>query len=114
MIEGIFAKVFKLRNTHANDRLDAGGRAMPKAVAGNIKSKEGQHPGAWNKLEAQIKCRQKDPEGRWTKKNDKNHCGYKNHIKTDAGNKLIQNYAKTHAAVQDCQVFICCSGIGLK
>jgi IS5 family transposase len=104
-IDATFVKVHKLPNTHAGDCLDARGRAMPKAVAENVKIKESQIPEAWDKPEAQA-C--------WTKKNDKNHYGYKNHIKTDTVNKLIQRYAVTRAAVHGSQVFIYCSRIRLK
>jgi transposase, IS5 family len=33
------------------------------------------------------------------------HYGYKNHINADEGNKLIQSYSVTHAAVHESQVF---------
>lgn len=49
--------------------------------------------------------RQKDVEARWTKKNAENHYGYKNHINADHGNKFIQSYRITGAAVHDSQVF---------
>jgi transposase, IS5 family len=113
-IDATFVKILKLPNTHADDCLDAGGRAMTKAVAENVKIKEGQISGAWDKPEAQAKRRQKDPEARWTEKNDKNYYCDKNHIKTDAVKKLIQSYAVNHASVHDSQVFNCCSRLGLK
>ena len=115
-IDATFVRVLKLPNNDADDCLDARGRAMPKAVAQNVKIKESQIPEAWDKPEAQAKRRKKDPEAQacWTKKNDKNHYGYKNHIKTDTVNKLIQSYAGTRAAVHGSQVFIYCSRIRLK
>ena len=35
---------------------------------------------------------QKDIDARWTKKNEQNYYGYKNHINADQKHKLIQNY----------------------
>lgn len=52
-----------------------------------------------------VKERQKDVDARWTKKNQENHFGYKNHINADEDSKLVQCYAVTHAAVHDSQVF---------
>ncbi len=89
MIDATFVEVPKQRNTREE----------------NAQIKEGQIPEAWDKPEAQAKRRQKDTDARWTKKNDEKHYGYKNHINADAGNKLIQNYSVTHAAVHDSQVF---------
>ena len=33
--------------------------------------------------------RQKDVDARWTKKNEENHYGYKNHINADGAHKLV-------------------------
>ena len=89
LIDATFVEVPKQRNSREE----------------NARIKEGQVPEAWDKPETQAKRRQKDTEARWTKKNDENHYGYKNHINADAGNKLIQSYSVTHAAVHDSQVF---------
>jgi IS5 family transposase len=89
MIDATFVEVPKQRNSREE----------------NAQIKEGQVPEAWDKPEAQAKRRQKDTEARWTKKNDEKHYGYKNHVNADEGNKLIQSYAVTHAAVHDSQVF---------
>lgn len=88
MIDATFIEVPKQRNTREENAL----------------IKEGQVPEAWDKPEAQAKRRQKDTQARWTKKNDEKHYGYKNHINADEGNKLIQSYSVTHAAVHDSQV----------
>ena len=40
---------------------------------------------------------------RWTKKNEQNHYGYKNHISVDRKHKLIRRYAETDASVHDSQ-----------
>ncbi len=95
MVDATFVEVPRQRNTREENAL----------------IKEGQVPEAWDKPEAQAKRRQKDTQARWTKKNDEKHygylcpLGYKNHINADEGNKLIQNYSVTHAAVHDSQVF---------
>lgn len=47
--------------------------------------------------------RQKDVDARWTKKNEENIYGYKNHVKTDRKSKLIEKYAVTDASVHDSQ-----------
>jgi IS5 family transposase len=51
------------------------------------------------------KVRQKDMDARWTKKNNQNFYGYKNHAKVDADSKLIVDYDVTPANVHDSQVF---------
>jgi IS5 family transposase len=89
MVDATFVEVPRQRNSREENAL----------------IKEGQVPEAWDKPEAQAKRRQKDTEARWTKKNDEKHYGYKNHINADEGNKLIQSYAVTHAAIHDSQVF---------
>ena len=53
----------------------------------------------------QNKRRQKDVDARWTKKNEEQHYGYKNHINADQANKLVQDYVVTDAAVHDSQIF---------
>jgi IS5 family transposase len=46
---------------------------------------------------------QKDTDARWTKKNNVNFFGYKNHAKQDAGSKIIVGYKVTDASVHDSQ-----------
>ena len=65
--------------------------------------KEGEIPTEWKKPENVHKLEQKDTDARWTKKGNKVHFGYKNHVKCDADSKLITNYAVTDAAVHDSQ-----------
>ena len=67
----------------------------------NAEIKAGTPPQDWLK----NKARQKDVDARWTKKNNENHYGYKNHVNADEKNKLIQDYAVTDAAVHDSQIF---------
>ena len=38
---------------------------------------------------------------RWTKKNNEDYFGYKNHIKVDSKNKFIDNYYVTEASTHD-------------
>lgn len=62
----------------------------------------GTAPKEWdNKLN---KKRQKDVDARWTKKNNTNYYGYKNHIKSDVKTKLIEEFEVTAASVHDSQV----------
>ncbi|MDR1338605.1 MAG: IS5 family transposase, partial [Prevotellaceae bacterium] len=46
---------------------------------------------------------QKDTDARWTKKHSQSFFGYKNHVKEDAGSKLITKYTVTDASVHDSQ-----------
>lgn len=89
MVDATFVEVPKQRNTREE----------------NAKIKACLVPEAWEEPKARAKRRQKDTDARWTKKNEERHYGYKNHINADQGNKLIQSYAVTHAAVHDSQVF---------
>lgn len=49
--------------------------------------------------------RQKDTDGRWTKKNGQSYYGYKNHVSVDNEHKLIRGYEVTSAEVHDSQIF---------
>jgi IS5 family transposase len=68
----------------------------------NAQIKAGEVPAAWE--EEPAKLRQKDTEGRWTKKHGHNFYGYKNHLNVDTRSKLITRYAVTPASVHDSQV----------
>jgi transposase, IS5 family len=63
--------------------------------------KAGKTPEGWEAKP--TKNAQKDKEARWTKKNDQNFYGYKNHISVDRKHKLIRGYAETDASVHDSQ-----------
>ncbi|QCS47990.1 IS5 family transposase [Picosynechococcus sp. PCC 11901] len=65
--------------------------------------KSGKIPEDWK--DKPRKKRQKDCDARWTKKNQENHFGYKNHINVDVKYKLIRKYAVTAASVHDSQMF---------
>ena len=67
----------------------------------NQQIKEGKGESLWT--DEPNKKRQKDIDARWTKKNNQNYYGYKNHAKVDAGSKLIERYEITDAAVHDSQ-----------
>ena len=44
---------------------------------------------------------QKDKDARWTKKNEQNFYGYKNHVGIDRKHKIIRRYTETDASVHD-------------
>lgn len=67
----------------------------------NLQIKAGKGDELWNDTPA--KKAQKDIDARWTKKNNQNYYGYKNHTKVDAKSKLIDSYAVTDASVHDSQ-----------
>lgn len=54
---------------------------------------------------SEPKKRQKDTDGRWTKKNGRTFYGYKNHVQTDVKDKFIRDYDVTDASVHDSNVF---------
>lgn len=89
MIDATFVEAPKQRNTREENTL----------------IKAGAIPLAWGKDDTshQHKLAQKDTDARWTKKNNENHYGYKNHINADQTHKLIQTYTVTDAAVHDSQ-----------
>lgn len=68
----------------------------------NEEIKNGDTPASFE--ENPRKKAQKDVDARWTKKNNVVHFGYKNHIKIDAGSKLITGYLITNASKHDSQV----------
>jgi len=67
----------------------------------NKQIKDGETPEQWQDF--QSKLSQKDLDARWTKKNNVNFYGYKNHIKVDEKSKLIDRYTVTSASVHDSQ-----------
>jgi len=69
----------------------------------NEEVKSGKTPEDWEKKP--NKKRQKDRDARWTKKNQENHFGYKNHINVDVKYKFIRKQAVTSASVHDSQMF---------
>lgn len=69
----------------------------------NKQVKEGEIPERFKKNE-NIGA-QKDTDGRWTKKNNETHFGYKDHATVDNAHKLIREYEVTSAEVHDSNVF---------
>lgn len=63
----------------------------------NKKIKAGQPIEDW----PESKRRQKDVDARWTRKNNQNFFGYKNHVNVDVKHKLIRDYAVTDASVHE-------------
>jgi IS5 family transposase len=70
----------------------------------NAKVKAGELPDGWDDPEQAAQRRQKDPDARWTQKNDETHYGYQNPINADAATQLLQGHAVTLAPVHDRQV----------
>lgn len=62
--------------------------------------KSGNIPEHWS----DKKRSHKDVDADWTKKNNTNHFGYKNHVKIDSGSKLITDFQTTAASTHDSQV----------
>jgi transposase, IS5 family len=63
--------------------------------------KAGKTPECWEEKPAMNA--QKDKDARWTKKNEQNFYGYKNHVGIDRKHKIIRRYAETDASVHDSQ-----------
>jgi len=68
----------------------------------NKQIKEGKIPESFK--ENPNKKAQKDCDARWTKKNNENHYGYKDHISADQKTKIITKYEVTPASTHDSQV----------
>ena len=67
----------------------------------NAEIKKGNGKNLWN---GENKKKHKDVDARWTKKNNENFFGYKNHVKVDKKTKLVEKYDITSANVHDSQV----------
>jgi IS5 family transposase len=111
LVEVLFAKFHEQLNRQGytarkGQMIDASFVEVPRqrnSREENTQIKAGETPESWDKTP--HKKRQKDVDARWTKKNNQNYYGYKNHINADQENKLIQCYAVTDASVHDSQVF---------
>ncbi|MDR2614307.1 MAG: IS5 family transposase, partial [Candidatus Accumulibacter sp.] len=88
IVDGSFVEVPRQRNTREENR----------------QIKEGEIPASFE-AKPHVKA-QKDCDARWTKKNGMSYYGYKNHVKTDAGHKIVRDYEVTPASVHDSQVFM--------
>ena len=67
----------------------------------NEQIKKGETPSSFQ--DNPHKSSQKDVDARWTKKNNVNFYGFKDHVKQDAKSKLITKYVITDASVHDSQ-----------
>ena len=65
----------------------------------NKEIKEDKVPEEWNKHPNQL--RQKDVDARWTRKNNQNYYGYKNHVNVDVKHKLVRKFEVTKASQGD-------------
>lgn len=63
----------------------------------NKEIKQGGIPEDWS----EKKQSHKDTDARWTKKNNDDYFGYKNHVKVDGKSKFIDDYCVTTASVHD-------------
>lgn len=103
----LFLKGLKKLNLVVNEGkiIDASFVEVPKqrnSRADNATIKEGKMPESFENKP--FKKSQKDIDANWTKKNNVNYYGYKNHIKIDSKSKLITKYEVTSASVHDSQV----------
>ena len=82
--------------------LDASIVAVPKnrnTREENKVIKSGEVPEDW--ADKPAKRSQKDTDARWTRKHDKSHYGYKNHVNVDRKHKLVRCYHVSDAAMHD-------------
>ena len=110
-----FRRLFDQCNEHLRSRgmftkegriIDATFVEVPKqrnSREENAQIKAGHVPPEWQ--QEPHKLAQKDTDARWTKKNSVSYYGYKNHVKSDAGSKLIEDFSATAASEHDSQQF---------
>lgn len=60
----------------------------------------GEAPETWS----EKKKAHKDIDATWTKKRNETHYGYKAHVMSDEGSKIIENYETTTASIHDSNV----------
>jgi len=109
MIEKLFNKVNELLGNKGilvnnGSMLDASFVEVPRQRNSRDENKEikkGETPEEWKMNPHKLS--QKDVDARWTKKNNVNYYGYKNHIKADVKTKIIEKYTVTAANVHDSQ-----------
>jgi len=111
--DGAIERLFALFNrqlesigllAHKGSIIDASFVEVPRQRNSREENKEIKE----NKIPEDFKknkhvLRHKDLDARWTKKNNENHYGYKNHIKVDKAKKFIEVYEVTPAQVHDSQ-----------
>ena len=89
---------------HAGKMVDASIVEVPRqrnTREENKELKQGNVPASWE--DNPNKLRQKDVDADWLKKNGEDYFGYKDHVKSDTGTKLITDYSVTIASVHDSQ-----------
>ena len=69
----------------------------------NKEIKEGKTPESWDKNP--VMKRQKDVDARWTRKNNQNYYGYKNHVNVDVKYKIIRKFKVTAGSQGDITCF---------
>lgn len=85
IVDASFIEVPRQRNNKdENAQIKAG--KIPESISGNPRRKA-----------------QKDTDANWTKKNNVNYFGYKDHVKTDSKSKIITKFKVTVASVHDSQ-----------
>ena len=111
---GLIEKLFELFQTELKEKglianqgkmIDASFVEVPiqrNTKEENEQIKHGEKPNKWK--ENPHKMVQKDTDAKWTKKNDTDYFGYKNHVKADEESKIIDSYVVTDASVHDSQV----------
>lgn len=105
LVEGLFKLLDKQLDkdgiiVHKGKILDASITEVPiqrNSRDENKQLNEGEIPGDWQ----ENKLRQKDVDAKWTKKNNTDYFGYKNHIKADSKTKIITGYKVTTANISD-------------
>lgn len=112
---GAVERLFDAFDRHLRDRgyramggqiVDASIVPVPRQQntrAENAAIKAGRTPANWAD-ESPKRMAQKDMDARWTKRGNRSHYGYKNHVSTDRRHKLVRRYAVTDAATHDGQM----------
>jgi IS5 family transposase len=100
----LFLKELEKLNPVINEGkiMDAGFVEVPRrrnSCEENARIRQDEIPESFTK--SPRRQSQKDVDARRTKKNDVSYYGYKNHVKEDAGSKLITKYMVTDASVHD-------------
>lgn len=110
---GLIEDIFAMFNDHLEQKelilnqgqmLDASFTVAPRqrnTREENQKIKDGEGEDLWK--DRPHKKSHKDIDARWTKKNNENFYGYKNHAKVDAKSKFLKKYTVTGASVHDSQ-----------
>lgn len=110
---GLIEDIFAMFNDHLElkelilnqgQMLDASFTVAPRqrnTREENQKIKDGEGEDLWK--DRPHKKSHKDIDARWTKKNDENFYGYKNHAKVDTKSKFLKKYTVTGASVHDSQ-----------